>query len=173
MKAILVNSVASGGFLRHWHEETAIISYFHEMPKLLRQYRENLSEMTKRSSVIIAGSGAVRSALRDEFSVDNDRLRSVCGFIEHQTDPPSLDFADKRVAKQALGIDPDTFLITACGVAHWRKSPKRFVQVADHLRKKTSRSFKFVWIGGGPDQKKCEELARQMELDQLVDFTWL
>jgi glycosyltransferase involved in cell wall biosynthesis len=170
VKAVFINSVASGSFLKHWDADTPVLAFIHELPKMLRHFSANLDLIRDRAKTIIAGSEAVRNALRDEFDIDANRMERVYGFIEDM-DSTSLSASEnKRAAKEAIGIDPDALLITACGVLHWRKSPGKFIETAIEVTAKLN-SAQFVWIGGGPDQDQCERMVADHGLDANVRFT--
>jgi len=170
-RAILVNSVASGGFLRHWTRPTPVVAYIHELSKLLQAHADTMALIRARAAVIVAGSAAVAATLRDEHGCDEHRLQIVHGFIEDDDAGAEGEPADKRNAKRAIDVDPDEFLVTACGVAHWRKSPRTFVEVAARVLARTRRRVRFIWVGHGPDTAECEALARKLRIADRVTFT--
>lgn len=169
--AIFVNSVASGGFLRHWHRPTPVVAFIHELSKLLQDHACELALIRQRAQVIVAGSAAVAATLHTEHGCAEERTPIVHGFIEDEL--PQIDglAAAGSAAKQAVGIDPDDLVVTACGVAHWRKSPRTFVEVAAHVLARTQRRVRFVWVGHGPDTGACEALARRLGIADRVSFT--
>lgn len=171
VKAIFVNSVASGGFLTHWKQSTPVVAFIHELPKLLRHFKNDLDLITQRASLIVGGSEAVRIALHQEFGVDESRLRTVYAFIEEFRSEKIVKFDQKQAARQSIGIDPRNFLVTACGVLHWRKSPQKFIEVAEKFFAITNMPAQFIWIGGGPDLQHCERLVVEKGLTGRVHFT--
>lgn len=171
VRAILVNSVASGGFLRLWTQPTPVVAFIHELRKLLGQYAAEVDLIKRRATLIVAGSAAVATVLRDEHGCDERRLHVLPGFIEDASVDDGVPSVDKTEAKRALGIDPDTLLVTACGVAHWRKSPHTFVEVAQRVVARAGRPVRFLWVGHGPDRADCEALARRLGIDSRVTFT--
>lgn len=169
VRAVFLNSICSGGFLRHWAAPTPVLSYIHELPKLLAAYPEELALVRERATTVIAGSEAVKTSLRDMFFIDADRLTTVPGFID---DIPMLpDMSAKADAKAALDIPEDTLVVAACGVMHWRKSPETFIEVARHVLDRTDRKVRFLWVGGGPDQEMCEAKVRELGLEKTITFT--
>lgn len=171
VKAVLLNSAASGGFLEHWRRDTPVVAFVHELPKLLGILHYEFELIRERAQTIIGGSEAVTKALADELGVEADRLRTVYAFIGATSLDDFVDFESKRAAKTALGFDPDDFLVAGCGVIHWRKSPEKFVEVAERVVASAGASVRFVWIGGGPDQDKCERLVAAKRLADRIAFT--
>lgn len=169
VRAVFLNSVASGGFLRHWDARTPVLAYIHELPKILGSHPEELGLLRERATTVIGGSEAVRVALRDLFFFEEERLSAVPGFIDGA---PETETPDQRVAaKAALEIAPETLVVTACGVLHWRKSPQIFVEVAQKVLARTTAPVKFIWIGGGPDQEATQALIDEKGLGAQVSIT--
>jgi glycosyltransferase involved in cell wall biosynthesis len=171
VKAVFINSVASGAFLKFWNADTPVLAFIHELPKLLNRHRKDLNLIKQRARTIIGGSEAVRLALRDQFGLEEERLRTVYGFIESLAPVQVVSLEEKRIAREELGIDPDAFLVTACGVLHWRKSPDKFIEVAEKVIGQAGRQTEFVWIGGGPDHEQCEKIAAAKGLGEAIRFT--
>lgn len=168
--AILLNSVVSGSFLRHWQQATPVVAYIHELEKLLGRHEVELELIKHRAGHVVAGSGAVAEVLCGTYDFDLDRVSVVHGFIE-SIQPSDLNEAEKSAARRALGFDGDELLVTACGVAHWRKSPEIFVEVARRVLSAYDGRVRFVWVGGGPDEEECLRLIRQYGLEDRVSFT--
>nr|WP_255455361.1 glycosyltransferase [Salipiger sp. PrR002] len=57
-----------------------------------------------------------------------------------------------------------------CGVMHWRKSPDKFIEIAECVSLTSELPCKFVWIGGGPDEDACRQMVRDKGLEHVVDF---
>lgn len=170
VKAVFMNSAASGRFLEHWTRDVPILAFIHELPKLLHILSHEVDLIRARASMVIGGSDAVRTALRDEFGFDRDRLGMVYGFIEEPERDELVDRDDKRNAKVLLGLDPDAFVVAGCGVLHWRKSPDKFIEVAEKVIA-ARPDAQFIWIGGGPDQEACEALIAEKGLGASVRIT--
>jgi glycosyltransferase involved in cell wall biosynthesis len=171
VKAVFLNSAVSGDFLRYWRDETPVVAFIHELPKLLKTIPDAVSLLRERATTVVGGSGAVRTALRDQFEFDDGRMQVVHGFIEAMPETDLVDPDGKRAAKQALGMNVDDMLVVGCGVLHWRKSPDKFVEVAQKVVAAHGASARFVWIGGGPDQAACEKLVAAKGLSANVVFT--
>jgi glycosyltransferase involved in cell wall biosynthesis len=171
VKAVFLNSAASGGFLKYWRDDTPVVAFIHELPKLLNSLKEELALIKERATTVIGGSEAVRHALQHQFSIKKDKLRTVYGFIEAIAPAQLVDFEGKRAAKREIGLDEDTFVVAGCGVLHWRKSPDKFVEVAAKVVAEYGPETQFVWVGGGPDQNECERLVKAKGLEKNVRFT--
>jgi len=170
VKAVFINSVASGGFFKHWKDDTPAVAFIHELPKLLRHFSDNLDLIRQRAGRIVGGSEAVRKALMEEFGVQPAQLATAHGFIETIAPELLINIEGKRAAKAAMGLGPDELIVTGCGVLHWRKSPDKFVAVAEAVVAQ-GIDARFIWIGGGPDLEKCERLVRSKGLEDRVSFT--
>jgi len=171
VKAVFLNSIASGGFLTHWRADTPVIAYVHELPKVLEMFERELELVTDRAAVIIGGSEAVRRMLNEQHGVDNARLRLAYSFIGDQSDASPVDTLARRAAKLALGYDEDDFIVAGSGILNWRKAPEIFVQVAAKVVAEYGRKAKFMWIGSGNDLPVCEQLAADLGLQDTVRFT--
>ena len=169
VRAIFLNSVSSGGFLNHWAVDTPVLSYIHELPKLLESHPDELSLIRDRATTIIGGSEAVRIALRDTFHMPSERLEMVPGFIDETTEITS--FEGKCEAKEQVGIPAHVLVVAACGVMHWRKSPKLFIEVAEKVLARTDLPVQFVWVGGGEDHEECQALVDELGLSERVLIT--
>lgn len=169
VKAVLLNSIASAGFLRHWARPTPVLNYIHELPKLLNAHPDEMALMRQRATRVIAGSRAVETALRETFAIDADKLETVHGFIDD--DLGTFSFDDKLAAKEALNIPADRVVVAGCGVLHWRKSPDKFIEVAERVLAQTDLPVQFIWVGGGPDHAACTALIRAKGLEGRVQIT--
>ena len=169
VRAVLLNSIASSGFLRYWTRPTAVLHYIHELPKLLKTHPDEVALMRDRATTVIAGSRAVETALRDSFGIDADKLETVHGFIDD--DVETFGFDDKLAAKRALDIPADELVVAGCGVLHWRKAPEKFIEVAERVLAQGDRPVRFLWVGGGPDHEACDALIRDKGLEDRVRIT--
>lgn len=171
VKAVFLNSIASGGFLTHWREDAPVIAYVHELPKVLAMFEQELELVKSRAAVVIGGSEAVRRMLNEQHGVDDARLRLAYSFIGDQSDKPPVDTLARRSAKLALGYDEDDFIVAGSGILNWRKAPELFIQVAGRVVAEYGPKAKFMWIGSGNDLPVCEQLAAVLGLQDNVRFT--
>lgn len=166
VKAVFLNSAVSGAFLRYWQEDTPVVAYIHELPKVLRSLEDEVGLIRERATTVIGGSGAVRDALED-LGFERDRLRTAHAFI-----PPLPDAViAKPDARAALGIPEDVFVVVGCGVLHWRKSPETFIAVAERVAAAGRKNARFIWVGGGPDEDACRSLIEAKGLSDRVTIT--
>ena len=169
VRAIFVNSVASAAFFEFWPHPTPAICYIHELPKIIDMFPGSVDILKARCKTVVAGSEAVRSALRTVYDVPADKCSVVYDFIDKRV--ASAGGAQRRAeARQKLGIDLDTFVVMGCGVLHWRKAPDKFIDVAQLVTPALARRARFVWIGGGPDEKACRALIAEKNLAGSVDL---
>jgi glycosyltransferase involved in cell wall biosynthesis len=170
VRAVLLNSIASGGFLTHWKADTPVIAYVHELPKVLAMFPSEVDLIKQRASAIIGGSEAVRQALQDA-GVDDERLRRAYSYIGDQSERPPVYTGVRRAAKLALGFGEDDFIVAGSGILNWRKAPQLFVKVAAKVVAEYGPKAKFMWIGSGNDLQVCQRLAADLGVGDNVRFT--
>jgi glycosyltransferase involved in cell wall biosynthesis len=169
LKAVFVNSIASGGILDHLPADLPTVAFIHELPQLLDRYPSQVSLVRDRASRVIGGGPDVTNALEVRYKFDPEKLVSAVSFIESL--PPGTDFVERRdAARAALNIGSDRFVVMGCGLLHWRKSPEKFIETA-HLLTERGIDADFVWLGGGPDHEKCNQLVEHYGLTDRVRFT--
>ena len=120
MKAVFLNSAASGGFLSHWSVDTPVLAFVHELPKLLASLDREFRLILDRANTIIAGSEAVATAIKGDYGFEPERLRTVHGFIDDLPRDTSLDFDSKSAIKEALvkkfsDLDANRFSVAGMG----------------------------------------------------------
>ena len=169
-RAVLINSVASGACLRDLQFSVPIVAYIHEMSKILELYASEIKVIRDRASLVVAGSKEVAKVLVGEYGFEQRVLRVVNGFIEDDLPPHGGSVLEKQKAKAEIGVDPDSILVTACGVAHWRKSPRTFVEVAARVLARASQKINFIWVGGGEQMVECQNLAQKLGIQREVKF---
>jgi glycosyltransferase involved in cell wall biosynthesis len=166
--AVFINSIASVEVLNYIDQSIPSISFIHEMPKILEKYRDSIELLRNNNVRILTGGPEVGRAFVDQYKFDPSQVFNCVSFIEPM---PKVDLGMRRLeARKSFDISDDDFLIFGCGVLHWRKSPKTFIEVAERVIS-THDNVYFVWLGGGPDQKTCEELVRKKGLEKRVLFT--
>lgn len=169
VRAVFLNSVSSGKFLKYVKPGLPILAYIHELAKVLSAHADDLSLIKERATTVIGGCEAVRTTLRDTFGINSEKLDMVQGFLTSAPDIPET--GERETAKAELGYDKETCVISACGVVHWRKSPEIFIDVAERVLSQTKRNLSFVWVGGGPDEEACNTLIRRKGLEGRVSIT--
>jgi glycosyltransferase involved in cell wall biosynthesis len=167
---VFINSVVSARFLEYWKSATPVIAFIHEMGKSLSGFPKELDLLCKRASLVIAGGNAVRDSLAKLHGWERVSFQTLGAFVEDDLPLFAGSARSKIEAKRKIGIDEDSFLVMGCGVIVSRKSPQEFVRVAGQVVSGTSRKVKFLWVGGGPDLKECQELARNLGLEENVHF---
>ncbi|MDN2565998.1 glycosyltransferase [Aquibium sp. A9E412] len=168
VRCVLLNSVASAGFLRHWGEDAApVVAYLHEMGETLERHAHRLERVKARAATILCGSDAVADALAGRFAVPRAMLARVHDFLD---EAPSQETPDRAAARRALGLPPEALLVVGCGVAHWRKAPEVFVEVAARVLAGATQDVHFVWIGDGPDRQACEARAQTLGIADRLRF---
>jgi glycosyltransferase involved in cell wall biosynthesis len=172
VKAVFVNSIASGSFYRYWSTKTPSVAFIHELPQILERYSEEVALVREGASHVIGGGPDVFAALRDGFGFDPARLTSAYSFIKAR--PKGETEADcqarRAAARAALGVPEGRILVMGCGVLHWRKSPHKFIETASEVLA-AGLDAEFVWLGGGPDEEACIKQAQEAGISDRVRFT--
>lgn len=170
VQAAFVNSVASGGFFKAWGEHIPTISYIHELPKIIDMYGDNIRYIAEHSDLVLGGSEAVRGALVKKYKVPKGKTDVVHDFIEMPPEELLVDEEQKAAARADLELEDDALLVLGCGIVHWRKSPDKFIDVAQKVLSETEKKLKFIWIGGGEDFEVCQKRVKALGLDGKVEF---
>ncbi|MDP3895529.1 MAG: glycosyltransferase, partial [Mesorhizobium sp.] len=170
VKAVFLNSAASGGFLDIWPRETPIVAFIHEMPKILKLYTTEFAKIRARAATIIAGSSAVRDSLAERHGLEGAHVPVVTAFLDAEDGRKTFGFEDKLAAKRTLGMNESALVVAACGIVHWRKSPGIFIDVAEKVLRDHPGEAHFIWVGDGPDREHFERLLRAKGLTN-VRFT--
>ncbi|MFO1134705.1 MAG: glycosyltransferase [Rhodoblastus sp.] len=169
LKLVLINSVASGAFLDWWDGQQPVISYIHELQKMITEHGDNIVRLAERSSFVLGGSEAVTTLLRSEHLIEADKCRLVPDFM-HDLDHRPQNDAQRDGIRRKYGAPHGAVVLVGCGVAHWRKAPDLFVEVAAKVRRSSSRQVYFIWIGGGPDLDECRSQAVELGVSDIVNF---
>ena len=172
VRAILVNSIASGSFYKYWEKPTPSVAFIHELHSVLKQYSSEVSLVSSRADHVIGGGPDVTRALCEEFGFSAEKLSSSFSFIESASadDTEATRQQRRAAARDVLGVAAGRILVMGCGVLHWRKSPDKFVETAERVLA-AGIDAEFVWLGGGPDQEDCEAMALEKGISDRVRFT--
>ncbi|QUJ76022.1 glycosyltransferase [Sulfitobacter albidus] len=171
IKAIFLNSIASGSFYKYWHEDTPSVGFIHELEKILEMYPDEVALLRERASHVVCGGPDVLTALRDKHDIPAERLTAAHSYVEAlpENDTEADRTARRMVARASMGIPAERILVMGCGVAHWRKSPDKFVETAVRVLADGVDAH-FVWLGGGPDLEACVAQARDAGVGDRVTF---
>ena len=168
--AVFVNSIASAGFFDHWFRDVPAIAYVHELPKVIDSFGDNIHKVKARTVRVLGGSAAVVDALVARYEIP----RSSCGVVHDFIEVVGADTEPgpeaRATARRLLDVDPSAFVVMACGVVHWRKSPHLFIDMAERVARQTKQPTRFVWIGDGPDLEECRATVRRRGLGAIVEF---
>lgn len=165
-----MNSVASGDYIKINPYSTPVVSYIHEMGKVLDMFPAQLEQIVSRASHIFSGGRTVTRFFKDVAGVADDRLTERPAFIPMVEEDPGFDPQAKRRLRRRLGLPQNREMVVACGVAHWRKQPEVFVRLAADLVVRRGRDVSFVWVGGGEDVPAMEALAAELGVAANVHF---
>ncbi len=170
VKAVLVNSVASGHFYKYWHQEAPSVAFIHELEAVLSMFPAEVELIKSHADHVVAGGGTVAETLKNVFDFSADKLTAAHSFIEPLSDPsPARRQQKRQQARMALGVTDDRILIAGCGVVHWRKSPDKFVETAERVLA-AGINAEFFWLGGGPDEEACKSLVAMKGLADRIRF---
>jgi glycosyltransferase involved in cell wall biosynthesis len=171
IKGIFVNSIASGSFYKYWTDDTPSVAFIHELEKILEMYPDEVALLKEHTDHVVCGGPDVLTALRDVHGIAPERLTAAHSFVEAlPADDTEADRTARRAAaRTAMGIPPERILVMGCGVAHWRKSPDKFVETAARVLA-SGVDAQFVWLGGGPDVDDCIAQATAAGIQDRVTF---
>lgn len=168
VRAVFLNSIASGAFLNYIPANLPTIAFIHELPQLLELFPSEVELVRARAQRVIGGGPEVTRALQERYDFEPEKLASAVSFIEAL--PGDVDFAQRRSeARSGLGLDEKRVVIMGCGILHWRKSPDKFIEVAEIVLGR-GIDADFIWLGGGPDQEACEQMLLEKGLENRVRF---
>ncbi|MEY8879923.1 glycosyltransferase [Donghicola sp. XS_ASV15] len=172
VQAVFVNSIVSGAFYKYWQADTPSVAFIHELPKILERYPEEVALVREQTDHVICGGPDVYAALSGDFGFDAKRMTSAHSFIEAlpKGDTDADRLARRTSARRSVGVSGDRILVMGCGVAHWRKSPDKFVETAEKVLA-AGLDAEFVWLGGGPDEEACIAQAAAAGISDRVHFT--
>ncbi len=165
---IILNSVASGGFLEINPVDCPIFAYIHEMPKILEFFLPQLEFIRKDVAHIFCNGVTVRDALELNYGFGSELL-SVCPSFIDVGERNVADDVEKRAMKRRLGLEESLPLVVGCGVVHWRKQPALFVRLAEEILE-TGIKANFVWVGDGEDTPELQRRIEQLGLTERVNF---
>lgn len=164
-----VNSIASAEVLHYLPSELPIIAFIHELPQILDLYPDHVELIRNHALRVIGGGPDVSRSLVSKYGLDSDKVYSSVSFIEALAQEENTEDR-RRVARLALNCSNGQFIVIGCGVLHWRKSPDKFIEVAERVIA-SGIDAQFIWLGGGPDKAKCDALVAAKGLQDKVFFT--
>jgi glycosyltransferase involved in cell wall biosynthesis len=142
-----------------------VLLHIHELAYAFRLSlgEQQASEVFHRTSRFVAASNAVRALLSREFNVRDDLLDLVYEFVPvTHLGAEERRSRRERIRKQ-LGWSGDAFVVGGCGSLGWRKGTDLFLQIARAVSNmKGSEKARFLWIGGGAEDKQALEFAHDL-----------
>lgn len=165
---IILNSVASGGFLDVNPYDVPIFSYIHELPKILDMFLPQLELIRQKATHIFCNGVTVRENLENGYNFEAARLTSYPSFIDVARKAIAQP-AHKRVLRASFGLDPNLPLVVGCGVVHWRKQPELFVKLAVEILSSGDQA-NFIWVGDGEDKDELIAQVAAQGLEKSIQF---
>ncbi len=170
--AVYSNTITNGRVLQSlgpW--ACPVITHVHEMEYFIRSFchPDDVASSVALSRSFIAPSDAVRRHLVDAQGVPEAATVVIPGFIPTTAAERFRRPEAMRAARTALGLEPGTVAVGACGAISWVKGSDLFVQIA--LRARALRPdlrLRFIWIGGSPDPRYTELLQRDVRVAGLA-----
>jgi glycosyltransferase involved in cell wall biosynthesis len=144
-----------------------LLWHIHELEYALRLSKGNqqTSELFQPTSRFVAVSSSVREALSREFNVGGDRVDLVHGFVSDNSLRREELHARREGVRRNLGWPRDVFVVGGCGSLGWRKGTDLFLQVARAVSNtKGYEKVRFLWIGGGTEDKDALEFAHDLRV---------
>ncbi|MFD0340154.1 glycosyltransferase family 4 protein [Streptomyces sp. NPDC127117] len=124
-------------------------------------------ELLDRADLVVATS---EEQLERQFGGTDAWSRSVVitsgvdrRFVEAVSD------LDTTAARAALGIAEDSFVFTVLARLSWEKAVERAVRAMEHVGESVDETTLLI-AGDGPERKRLEELAHELNLTDRVRF---
>lgn len=153
-----------------------VISYVHELEYWMRHRTDPalLQSALECTDHFLAGSDAVRSNLMCNHGVSAEKITVVHDFIPVETARGKPDAMQIARIRSGLGIAENALVVGGAGTADWRKGVDVFVLLAAAIaRKYTGRPVHFVWVGGGAQHGRLDELrydAQRLGVGDALHF---
>ncbi|MGV3580259.1 glycosyltransferase [Brevundimonas sp.] len=163
-----INSAASGHYCKIDPFKAKTFSYIHELQAVIDHYQDQFATLIERSDHVFCGGPQVFDLISETYPDEVGKLTTRPSFIEAPAYSHTLSAAEKAALRKGMGLNPNRKLVTACGVAHWRKQPFVFMRVAKALIRDRKRNVDFLWIGDGEDLAKMREMAAETGIADRV-----
>ena len=149
---------------------TPVLWHIHELAYALKvsvkpEHRMAAVRSTTRA---VAVSAAVRQAIESQLGIPAARVDVVNGFVPLDANTNEADDVRRRRGRALLNLDPESFVVGACGAPGWRKGSDLFLQIAARLRD-TTGPVHFLWVGGTAGSREHIEFAHDMKALGLKD----
>lgn len=168
VRGVFLNSIASGSFLQAMPQGLPTVAFIHELPQVLDLFPTEVDLVRAHADRVIGGGPDVTQALQTQYGFAPEKLVSAFSFVEAL--PRDTDFAKRRAAaRAALGVSEDPIVVMGCGLLHPRKSPDKFIEVAERVLDQGINA-EFIWLGGGPDHAACKAMVVEKGLEDRVRF---
>ncbi|MCC5952428.1 MAG: glycosyltransferase family 4 protein [Acidimicrobiia bacterium] len=131
---------------------------------------------TTGATRVYSVADAVTRYLVEQHAVDPDVIEHHAEMVDvvaiHEATSGLQHAEHRRAARRSKGLDPDCFVVGACGTVEFRKGTDLFLQMAWHVhRADTSRPVTFVWVGGDEAGIACASArAADLGLQGTVQF---
>lgn len=175
-RLIYSNTVTNGDVLQILARPgVQVITHVHELNYWIEKSgSDNWNQVCRHTTKFVAASEAVSRNLQECHRISPDRMEVVHEFIPIDYKPQLSDLDQRAITRKQLGIPPDAFVVGGSGCETWRKGKDLFVQLATLLRRRrSSRSFWFVWVGSEGDEEERRQLKHDIEKAGIADsFCW-
>lgn len=122
--------------------------------------------MSPAVKYFVAVSKEITLWLRDTIGIPEDKIVTIINGVDTQKFHPP---ADKKRAKQGLGLNPDAFIVGTVGRLDKVKNYPMLLK-AFHLSKTNHPPMKLLFVGDGPQRRNLEEFVRR---NQIVNVEFL
>lgn len=145
-----------------------IITHVHELQESLSAYAGDgaIRQMLKSTTHYIACSPPVAENLRLTHSVPDNKLSTICAFI----DVYPVDTSVRDTIRKQLNMSSADLVVAGCGIGlFWRKGADLFVKTAWHLAGRGHRHIKFIWVGGFHPSDKHDKFGHWADMLRLIN----
>lgn len=148
--------------------------HLHETSSMIRTFAgPAFPAIASRARRIIVVSNYNRDEVINLFKVPEGQVALQYPFID-QAEFSADDRSSAGALRAELGIDPDDFLVGACGPLTFVKGPELFILLArEVMQRLPRRKIRFLWLGGdcaGPDYRVLTKSLERLGLSGAVAF---
>jgi glycosyltransferase involved in cell wall biosynthesis len=117
------------------------------------------------SSALVMVTEELISLFKKEYNLTGKKIYCVPNGVDTDVFSPG----NRKDAQERLGLDTQNDYITFIGSFYPHAETTKIIDVAKHVLTRCD-SVKFIMIGDGHERKKCEALARGLNISSGVDF---
>lgn len=149
-----------------------------DLPILLGNHYHHFEHRFSKLNFRLFYELMIRDSVHLTFNTDfiRNEAISICHWIKNQSTVVRYHFEvhnvskdERAMAKQALGFDPDTFVIGNAGWLVRRKRWDVFLRVISALKGERTK-IRALICGGGPEENALRAMSVELGIEEMVTF---